>query len=414
MRLVGLAMSLLFLSMPIAHAQNPADALKGIANIIEQQKMANPNQSSHPQTGTRSTSSSPSFDCEKASSPTEKLICANDGLSTLDSQLSKSYSSLRTTVPDPERLKLDQREWIKNTRNLCMDVACLTQAYEARIQAFAVLAKGTVEPQVVKTAAIEQKPNEVAAQLPTTATVASSSLPNDVKASTTETTQASATVMPTAPESGHKPTEAVEQKPSEVATLKPTTATVAAASPPNDVKATGEDSISWGERLKKIITICAIAAVIGLFCAGMTGHVVIFYDWKDFRTSLYIFFSGIGGLIISLFFKEDPMVQNIVLSISALAVIFFSIQTIRLSIVHNRNVVIGAIVGVLKIFLALFSVVFVWGKLKEAFGQSSSIRTRFFAVAVLGIFAWFLKQLINGERVYAKKGWNNLSTAGAV
>ena len=78
-----------------------------------------------------------SFDCDKAASPVEKMICSDSQLSELDSQLAGTYSTARTRAADSDQLKHDQREWLKSIRKECQDVACFKDAYTARISALA-------------------------------------------------------------------------------------------------------------------------------------------------------------------------------------------------------------------------------------------------------------------------------------
>ncbi|MBU2755410.1 DUF1311 domain-containing protein [Acidithiobacillus sp. CV18-2] len=76
--------------------------------------------------------------CEKAHTPSEKTVCANPQLKTLDEQLAQAYHQafIRTQPNSPERRELiqAQRNWLK-TRDTCKaDVPCLEQAYRNRIQ----------------------------------------------------------------------------------------------------------------------------------------------------------------------------------------------------------------------------------------------------------------------------------------
>jgi uncharacterized protein YecT (DUF1311 family) len=76
-----------------------------------------------------------SFDCAKASSKIEKLICSDSGAADADSQLAVSYRTALSRSNDKPALKQAQRDWIAQVRNACNDTACLTQVTEARIQA---------------------------------------------------------------------------------------------------------------------------------------------------------------------------------------------------------------------------------------------------------------------------------------
>ena len=82
---------------------------------------------------------SASFDCAKASGATESLICKNADVSALDDDLQAAYKTAQAAVAPfnkPELVK-EQRNWIKYTRNICQDAACLKQAYAARIDVLA-------------------------------------------------------------------------------------------------------------------------------------------------------------------------------------------------------------------------------------------------------------------------------------
>lgn len=75
-----------------------------------------------------------SFDCSKANSFIEKQICSENQLSEIDSQLSVIYKIKLSEVRDPDVLRAEQREWIKNTRNKCQDASCIKQAYTERLE----------------------------------------------------------------------------------------------------------------------------------------------------------------------------------------------------------------------------------------------------------------------------------------
>jgi len=77
-----------------------------------------------------------SFDCSKAASPTEKLICSDAETSALDSKLQQAYKTALAAVSeavDKKALAKEQRNWIQYTRGSCQDSACLRQVYASRI-----------------------------------------------------------------------------------------------------------------------------------------------------------------------------------------------------------------------------------------------------------------------------------------
>lgn len=75
----------------------------------------------------------PSFNCAKASTKVEHLICNNATVSGLDVDLSESYKEALAMTTDNNWMKEEQVEWVKTSRNVCSDEACLIKAYEQRI-----------------------------------------------------------------------------------------------------------------------------------------------------------------------------------------------------------------------------------------------------------------------------------------
>jgi len=77
-----------------------------------------------------------SFNCNKATSRVEKLICASEHLSGLDRTLAEVYTSVGAHSGDRDfsAVLARQREWLRTTRNACSDAACLDTAYTKRIK----------------------------------------------------------------------------------------------------------------------------------------------------------------------------------------------------------------------------------------------------------------------------------------
>lgn len=73
-----------------------------------------------------------SFDCGKAQSKVEKMICADAELSRLDEEIAKVYGDVLKKYPDEALLKKQQRGWLK-VRNRCKDFSCLGDNYRGRL-----------------------------------------------------------------------------------------------------------------------------------------------------------------------------------------------------------------------------------------------------------------------------------------
>ncbi len=73
------------------------------------------------------------FNCEKASSAVEKMICTNPDLSVMDESMTAAYKKAAAGASDSAPLSADHKLWLKNTRNACRDVSCMKKAYQDRI-----------------------------------------------------------------------------------------------------------------------------------------------------------------------------------------------------------------------------------------------------------------------------------------
>ncbi|EJE50385.1 hypothetical protein PMI14_04945 [Acidovorax sp. CF316] len=78
--------------------------------------------------------SAASFDCTKAKSPMEKLICSDAPLSALDEQLNTAFKEAITRSKARPQLVQWQREWLKSYEvTQCKDARCLAQEFSGRI-----------------------------------------------------------------------------------------------------------------------------------------------------------------------------------------------------------------------------------------------------------------------------------------
>lgn len=74
-----------------------------------------------------------SFDCAKATTRTEKLICDDAELSKLDEQLSAAYQEAMVKGVNKDSVKQWQKGWLFFTRDDCANVSCLKKAYASHI-----------------------------------------------------------------------------------------------------------------------------------------------------------------------------------------------------------------------------------------------------------------------------------------
>jgi uncharacterized protein len=84
----------------------------------------------------------PGFDCQKARTPIEKLICGSDVLSSQDRQMNRLYISLVNKAAQKDRglIRTEQRRFLERRDKLCnLDPTaaekCLREIYQERITA---------------------------------------------------------------------------------------------------------------------------------------------------------------------------------------------------------------------------------------------------------------------------------------
>ena len=84
-----------------------------------------------------------SFDCAKAQSAVEKMVCADKQLRELDEYLGRYYAAARADNKGAAScIQADQAEWLKSKRDACADASCLKSAYLNRLAELDALQPG--------------------------------------------------------------------------------------------------------------------------------------------------------------------------------------------------------------------------------------------------------------------------------
>ena len=80
--------------------------------------------------------SAPSFDCRRARTPDEMLICQSSKLSALDEQMASTFYRLHNTLATVQQraLAAEQQAWLRNRMSCGRDADCIENAYVRRIQ----------------------------------------------------------------------------------------------------------------------------------------------------------------------------------------------------------------------------------------------------------------------------------------
>lgn len=118
-----------------AKAQNELNAASEAKNEAQVQSETTSKMTNEPSQNPAQSSVKPSFDCNKASTTTERLVCSDDELASLDLQLANAYKNARNSADIAGKKKIlnEQKIWLK-AYNLCNDKDCVKQNLEQRIK----------------------------------------------------------------------------------------------------------------------------------------------------------------------------------------------------------------------------------------------------------------------------------------
>jgi uncharacterized protein YecT (DUF1311 family) len=73
-----------------------------------------------------------SFDCAKAGTKVEHIICDTPEISKLDKELNSAYKTALQDKAKEKQIRQEQKQWLKNRSN-CTDADCVKLAYEKRL-----------------------------------------------------------------------------------------------------------------------------------------------------------------------------------------------------------------------------------------------------------------------------------------
>lgn len=101
-----------------------------------------------------------SFDCKKAASRIERLICDEPDLDSFDSQLEGAYRGALDRSLRPQSVRDRQTAWLKQ-RDACADTGCLSAAYQQQIKLLMTISD---KPEICERAVSTRDINECGAE----------------------------------------------------------------------------------------------------------------------------------------------------------------------------------------------------------------------------------------------------------
>lgn len=164
-------------------------------------------------------------------------------------------------------------------------------------------------------------------------------------------------------------------------------------------------------QILKLVGLTILGALVLLIIMGVTNRVVIYYDRADAWWSISPFlFLLVSVIIAQILTPEGQQFASTTLEKAALVagvvgIVFGIYKTIYNAIRYNRNVALGLFIGIFKVVISLAMAFTAIGSLSSIFDKKTSARGAgiFALVIMLTGFLWVV--LINGEKVYNKKGW---------
>ena len=161
----------------------------------------------------------------------------------------------------------------------------------------------------------------------------------------------------------------------------------------------------------KLVGLAILGTLVLLIIMGLTNRVVIFYDQADAWWSVSPFLFLVASVIITHILTPDGQqfggtpVEKGALVVGAIGALVGIYMTIYNAIRYNRNIVFGLFVGICKVIISLAMALTVMGSLNAIVDKKTSLRGTILITIFLSILGFLWKALINGERVYNKKGW---------
>lgn len=93
------------------------------------------------------TTARPSFDCTRARSQSERMVCADPGLASLDRAMAAEYSrAMAQASPQQQALLRQSRDRFLAYRDNCPSAACVAGAYDDRIREIRDILAGRWQP----------------------------------------------------------------------------------------------------------------------------------------------------------------------------------------------------------------------------------------------------------------------------
>lgn len=306
---------------------------------------------------------------------------------------------------DPQQFMLENADVLDRKIAQCQDVECIRIAYVEETQRLQTTERTAIEAATAEMALTRDDHESPDGRSPRAATSQAISVD---EASTWQPSEPIASGAPTPGEASSS--ASITPHPPDQTDVE-TKASGSIAEAP-DTETTRERGFL--DQLMTLFLWSALGCVLLLMLLAATNHVVVFYDGLDVWWSFAPLLSLATGYIIARSISsEDAGISFLEILVMGVAILVAAASTFinyHNAIRHNRSMVLGLAIGTLKLLAASFTVLSVAGQLNRLSDSASTRRERAGATLILAVigFAWWV--LVNGQRVYEKRGWQPVPT----
>lgn len=382
------------------------------------------------------------FDCSKASTDVETMICNDETVNAADDELARIYQFVRSQEAGAVA---EQRAWLEEVRNICRDAECLSDAYLQRI---AKLEESAAR--IKLSADLGGKRSDISAVLPEkperyptsfdcsarlsavqnlictepTLAAADIELTNLVRQWSTTTTYDATTQRRWIADVRDRCTSAdclsnaylrrIDQLEKTIEPANPkVTALESNGIVSNTLTHIGLSHMQSEARkqyLSLILWGTAIFFVV-IFVLGANKKLVICYSFADL---IWTMVPMIALTVCGAAFAFGGSWGEMVLNVRILAVlsgalgIYGIVRNFITSIQHNRSLIAGLLVGLFKLLLSLMAFILIFGSGRSSNDRESRNENRMGTIVGVLLGYWLYRCVVNGPEVYEAKGWESV------
>ena len=161
------------------------------------------------------------------------------------------------------------------------------------------------------------------------------------------------------------------------------------------------------DQIFRVWIMSGVGSFFLLFVGALTNKITVYRDYQDLGWSLSMvltpfigFFTVnfiVGTGVDSWIFATETLTGQVILTSTLLVMGLSAFVTYKLSI-HDNGLLVGLFVGTAKVIIAVIITIFSIGLLSYLFREKRKLGHIAIFYMFFGVFAWFVKVLINGGK----------------